>query len=223
MRMFKVVAAGLIAAASYAQTPVLTQKAELAVPFGVVPGHLIAVGDYLVFLDDEKPEFSLGVSRAQMQNFTMSEQTLTVETSKPVRDRSGEHSKFVFRLSDPSSLTALSAWNKQGPRTEPASAGKTAPFEVKTFQVKHDHLIGSCNGRLIIEKDRVVFESINDINHSRQWGLRDVKELKRDNPYGIKIIPFSGETCNLSIQGKGMDSDTYRELVDRVTAARLKP
>jgi hypothetical protein len=222
MKILEVVIAGLVATAAYAQTPVLTQKAELAVPFGVASGRLIEVGDFLVFLDDEKPDFSLAVSRSQLRSLIVSEQTLTVETVNPVRDRNGEHLKFVFRIADPSGLASVGAWYKEGPAPATAASTIASDFVVKTYQVKHDHMIGSCNGRLIIEKNRVAFESINNINHSRQWSLRDIKELKRDNPYGIKIIPFSGDTYNLSIEGKGMDSETFRELVDRVTAARLK-
>lgn len=39
---------------------------------------------------------------------------------------------------------------------------------------------------------------------------------------GTKIVPFSGDTYNLGIQGRGMDSDEYRSLVDRITAARVR-
>ena len=223
MRILRLLIGGIMAMPSFAQTPLLTQKAELAVPFGVVTGRLITVGDYLVFLDDEKPEFSLAVSKSQLQNLTAAEQTVTLETIKPVRDRSGEHSKLVFRLVDPAGLAAVGAWHKEGPPRPIQAASDRAPSdELISFQVKHDHRIGSCSGRLMLQKDRVVFESIDDIAHSRQWSLRDIKEMKRDNPYGIKIIPFAGETCNLGIQGKGMDSDTYRSLVDRVTAARVE-
>ena len=91
-----------------------------------------------------------------------------------------------------------------------------------SYQVKHDHLLGSCRGRLIVEPNRLVFESITDIGHSRQWGLKDIKELKRDNPYGIKVVPFSGDTYDLEFQGRGMDSDEYRALVDRITSARTQ-
>ncbi len=88
--------------------------------------------------------------------------------------------------------------------------------------MRHDHRIGGCDGRLIVEMDRVSFESITNVNHSRQWGLKDIKELKRSNPYGIEVVPFSGETYNLGIQGRGMSNDEYKALVDRITAARLK-
>lgn len=216
----------MIAAAALSllgQVPVQVQKAELAVPFGVVPGHLITVGEYFVFVDEEKPETSIAVSRADLRRFSADGEILTIETAQQMRDRSGGRSSLTIRLPGTTDAAKLMAWFNAVPKpASDFSSPNAKTIATRTYQVKHDHRIGNCTGRLIIEPNRVLFESITDIGHSRQWGMRDIKELKRDNPYGIKIVPFTGDTYNLGIVGKGMDNDEYRALVDRITAARIK-
>jgi len=219
----------------YAQLPVQTQKAELAIPFGVVPGRLVTVGEYLVFIDEEKPEASFAIARNGMRNLSYAAEVLTVESVKAVRDRSGERTVFSFRLATPQEAPPFAEWYKStagaaaaSPLAEKAAdARDTAKIEAaattKTYQARHTHFPrGGCSGRLIIEPNRVVFESVGEIDHSRQWDLRDIKELRRDSPYSIKIVPFAGNEYNLQLQGQGMDSNEFKALVDRVTAARIK-
>ena len=222
-RSLLVVLAALWTASSLAQTSVHVYKADLSVPFGVVSGRLITVGEMLVFVDDERPDNSLAISRGGMRSLTSSGDTLTLETVDPVQDRTGARSRLSLRLAGPSDASAILSWYNDTSRPVSAPLKDNAPPEVQTYQVKHEHRFGSCNGRLMIEPSRIVFESITDIDHSRQWGLRDIKELKRDSPYGIKIVPFSEGSYNLGIQGRGMDSENYRGLVDRITASRTRP
>jgi hypothetical protein len=90
-----------------------------------------------------------------------------------------------------------------------------------TYQVRHDHVFGSCNGRLIVEPARVLFESITAVDHSRQWSLKDIKE-RNATAVRHQASPFSGDEYNLGIQGRGMDSGEYNKLVDQITAARAQ-
>jgi len=220
----------------FAQLPVQTQKAELAIPFGVVPGRLVTVGEYLVFIDEEKPEASFALTRAGMRNLSYAAEVVTVETLKPVRDRSGEKTVFSFRLASPQEAPPFAEWFKTTAGTVTAASPQTGkeaekkeaarpeiPEGAKTYQARHTHFPrGGCSGRLIIEPNRVVFESVGEIDHSRQWDLRDIKELRRDSPYSIRIVPFAGNEYNLQLQGQGMDSNEFKALVDRITAARIK-
>lgn len=211
------------AATAPGQTPISTQKAELAVPFGVAPGKVITVGPYLLFVDDEKPESSLAVSREDIRDFKISGDVLTVATSKPVRDRSGERSQLTIRLSNATDSASLAAWYKAAPASPAVAveAGKPATDTARPiYEAKHDHRIGACTGRLIVEPNRLLYESVTNIGHSREWAMRDIKELKRDNAYGIKVIPFDGETYNLGLLGQGMGNEEHRALVDRIAAAR---
>lgn len=217
----------------FGQLPVQSQKAEMSIPFGVVTGRLVTVGQYLLFIDEEKPELSFAITRNGIRNLSVVAEILTVETLKPVRDRSGEKTALSFRLSKPLDAQLFVDWfkttaeaaappaEKEADKKEAAKKETVVP--TKTYQARHNHFpTGGCSGRLIIEPNRVVFESIGEINHSRQWDLKDIKELKRNNPYSIKIVPFLGNEYNLELQGQGMDSDEFKDLVDRVTAARIK-
>lgn len=68
--------------------------------------------------------------------------------------------------------------------------------------------------------DRVAFESIDDINDSRQWMLEDIKEVKQNGIYKLQVEPFTGDTFNFELVGKGMDIGEFRRLVDRIAQAR---
>lgn len=217
--------AGVVCGGLFAQPQLYTQKAELAVPFGVAAGRLVAVGQYLVFIDEEKPEASLAIAREDIRDFNLTGETLTVTTQKPVRDRSGERTQLSFRVPAGTEPAQLNSWYRSVPPAAAppkAAAAGDESRNARTYEAKHDHRFGNCGGRLIVEPNRVVFESITDIDHSRQWELRDIKELKRDNPYGIKLIPFAGDTYNIRLLGEGMTNEDHRALVDRITAARVK-
>jgi len=87
--------------------------------------------------------------------------------------------------------------------------------------VKHKHTFGECRGNLIIKDNGIAYESINDINHSRQWAFRDIRELNRDNPYELSVEPFSGDQYDFDFMGKGMDNAIFQTVVQRVTSARV--
>src|SRR4029079_1032309 len=101
--------------------------------------------------------------------------------------------------------------------SKPESADGTTSM---SYDAKHKHRLGSCRGRLIVNEKGMAYESIDEISDSRQWQLRDIKELIRSNPYEIKITPFDGNEYHLDLQGNGMDNAAFKSLVDRITAAR---
>jgi hypothetical protein len=81
---------------------------------------------------------------------------------------------------------------------------------------------GSCTGKLIIARERVTYESLEDREHTRQWPLADIKKAKRDSPYLIEIEPFKGDKYTLEIEGKGIDIDVYKKLTNWMSLARGK-
>jgi len=94
-------------------------------------------------------------------------------------------------------------------------------FRLLCAPVKHKHTFGECRGNLIIKDNGIAYESINDINHSRQWAFRDIRELNRDNPYELSVEPFSGDQYDFDFMGKGMDNAIFQTVVQRVTSARV--
>jgi hypothetical protein len=63
-----------------AETTVQVRNADLSVPFGSVSGRIVTVGDYLVFIDEERPEMSFAAARTDIQNITAQDDTVVIES-----------------------------------------------------------------------------------------------------------------------------------------------
>ncbi|HEY1243165.1 MAG TPA: hypothetical protein VGF16_21525 [Bryobacteraceae bacterium] len=197
-------------------------------PFGTVDGQLVISGQNLMFIDGQQPSGSFVVPRGDVRNATAHAGDLTFDLVRPVQDRGGSTSRLVFRLANPEGAQQFVQWFHQiqagtgeaNRATEPATGGNAQPL--MSFQVKHDHFIGSDTGRLMVTPTQVVYESVTDVNNSRQWSLSDIKEVHRDGPYKLKIVPFSGDDYSFQLMGQGMTSDQYQMLVERITGARVR-
>jgi hypothetical protein len=219
----------LLASPVFAQTNLKVYPAELSLPFGVASGQIVTVDDYLLFIDADKPDTSFAARRSTLRTVSAATDRLTVESTAPLMDRSGSRSQFVFRLKNPEGAQTIQSWFNSAPSSQqttgqPISGQQTGGSEPQlvTYQVRHDHLLGSCTGRFFMDEGRIVFESITDIEDSRRWALSDIKELKRDNPYTLKIEPFNGDTYRLSFLGQGLETKDFQSMVDRVTRARSR-
>jgi hypothetical protein len=220
--------AGILTLSAAGQAPQAqpgrAHKVELSIPFGVVPGTLVTSGDHLIFIDEQQPGDSFAVYRPEIADIRVEEGTLRVQTRRPVRDRSGERSQFNIRLVDPAGAEPVVTWSRvptqtvaasgNAPRTDERSANAT------TFDVRHNHTFGGCTGRLIVSADRLVYESVSELNDSRQWSMSDIRELNRNSPYHLEIKPFSGNSYTFEFSGQPMDNQVYSQLVDRIAAAR---
>jgi hypothetical protein len=160
---------------------------------------------------------------------------LLVQLNKPVQDRSGQTSRLTFRVANSQPLENWFRGVPNGPATQPAQPGQnrtTAPpgqpapansaLDTKTMDARHDHFItGGCNGKLILTPERLIYESVDDASHSRQWQYSDVREIHRGNPYELEIKPFSGSDYRLKLLGQALDAAVYQTVVDRVVKARV--
>lgn len=221
---------------AFAQIPVKIQKAELSIPFGVVKGKLIAVGETMVFLDEENPDASFAIEKASIKGWSEQDGVITIDTNKPIKDRSGERSRLAFRLVEGNGM-ALAAWYKTSANgmsatatsPETKAAGVTAPAPgaadmsgTKVYQATQKRFpIGSTDGKLIISENEIAFESLNDIKRSQRWSYRDIKEMKQVSTYVIEIEPFRGDKYKLELQGEGMSSAQFKALTDRIASARV--
>jgi hypothetical protein len=211
-----------------AQTKVEVKKAELSVPFGTVNGTAVLVGDYLVFIDEQQVQSSFAIARSEIQKITREARGVSIETRQPIRDRSGERNQFTVRLSD-GDLTTLMNWSSILPTlpTQPTPttsvAGVSDP-EQMSFPAGFTQFLGrNSRGTLMVNAEMIAYESIDNLQSSRRWQYKDIKEIKLKNPYEIEINPFVGDKYNLRLEGKGMDSGDFRTIVDRITAARIAP
>lgn len=203
-----------------AQSDFQIQKAELSLPFGAVEGKLLTVGEYLVFVDDGQPDASFAVARRDVTNMSLREGVITLELAAPVRDRSGQRSQLSLRTA---SASTLDSWYqaKKSP-TAPGAGGGSASGQSLSYQASHSHFLrGECSGRLMITGDRIIYESVSNAGHSRQWQLSDIKEVELKNPYEVELKPFTGDNYDLKLIGQGMDSADHQKLVDRIVKARV--
>jgi hypothetical protein len=196
---------------------------EHAVPFGQIQGKLILYADYLVFVDDAQPADSFVAPKSSIESLTADGAVITLQLKDAVRNRSGEVRRLSFRAldGDPGPVTS---WFGSGaaPTAAPASgaAAQPVPEGAKVFPASHNHRIGSCTGRLLITADRVSYESTDAVSHSRRWELKQIREISLPNPYELNVRPFGESNYKLRLEGSGMDPQTYKELVDRIAAAR---
>jgi hypothetical protein len=212
-----------------AQTKVEVKKAELSVPFGTVNGTAVLVGDYLVFIDEQQVQSSFAIARSEIQKITSEGREVNIETRQPIRDRSGERSQFTVRLSE-GDLATLMNWSRMTPTpTTRTVAAASVPAAVRSaeqmsYPAEFTQFLGrNSRGRLMVTADMVVYESIDNVQSSRRWQFKDIKEIKLKNPYEIEIEPFVGDRYNLKLEGKGMDTGDFKTIVDRITAARIAP
>jgi hypothetical protein len=209
---------------TFAQTAV---PAELALPFGVAAGKLVVSGEYLIFVNDATVESSFVVPRDNVQNVNVDGAVLNVALRQPIKDSSGDRSALNFRFAAPGSGDAIVKWSQaRGTRPAPGAPApggsdrRTEGEQQFSYEVKHDHRVGSCSGRLIVTSERVNYESLSEIDHSRQWAMKDVKEVGRKGPYNLDIKPFSGNDYSFAFLGTGMDNSHYETLTKLIAAAR---
>jgi len=209
-------------AAQQSAPPGSVVAVQRAVPFGTTPGKLLLLGSYLVFVDDQQPESSFVITRADMENVTTESDTITVKTREPFRDRSGTSDRVVFRANQPGDAALVTNWYSVA-KSQPAPAAaraSNASTEDESYQARHDHLRGACKGKLIVTATQLNFESIDQVDHSRRWEYKAIKEIALPNPYELEVKPFVGGSYKFHLDGSGMAPAAYRALVDRVTGAR---
>lgn len=207
----------------WAQTEIRVYQASLA---GGVPvsGRLILVGDTLAFVDDERPEASFAVARSDISTLSSEDTTVTAQLREGVQDRAGSFTRLIVRLQTPAEGAAVQRWfGGEGEestisQSDPASSGSA---ERLTFSAQRNKRMRSnTDGRLIVDGERIIFESTDNASESRRWELREIREVKLNNPYELVVQTFRGEKYKLMLSGTGMDNSQHREIVDRVTKAR---
>ncbi len=215
----------LLAAASvYAQGDLQVFRGSL-VTATPVAGRVALLADSLVFVDDEMPASSFVVLRSNIQGLTADADAVTIQLNKEVKDRAGSTTRVILRLSAAPEAVAMQRWFASQPAVAaavPATAvAAAADNKVMTFGAQRNkRLRGKTDGKLIIDEQRIMFESVDNAEDSQRWELKEIKELKHKNAYEFEIKPFVGDTYVLTITGSGMDNAQFREIADRVTKSR---
>jgi hypothetical protein len=210
----------LVSLPALSQTDIQVLPSQLAVAFGGVSGKVILYTDAAIFVDDAQPALSFAVQRANIKSLEAETNTVTVNTLKPVKDREGERSRLAFRLADAAAAQAFVKWHEADAAATPKDAPPQSQIEMQ-YDVRHKkRFYGSNRGQLMVTSEKMIYESIDDIARSRQWRYNEVKQLKRDNPYTLRIEPFTGDEYEFELLGKPLDNADFQKLVGRITAAR---
>ncbi len=200
---------------------------EIAVPFGTAAGKLVLHDGYAVFLDDEKPESSFAVSRADMSGFATEAGMMNALFKKNFRDRAGEKNRLSLRALRPEDTETLQRWFSAPPAT-PAVSSAAAPKDGESaiefkLEVQQKKRFGkNQKGRLMLAGSQLIFESIDDPSSSRRWELKEIKSLENKNPYELRVEPFTGDDYRFEFVGTPIEAAQYKSLVDKVTSARVK-
>jgi len=190
------------------------QRVEHAIPFGTAAGDLISSGEHLIFADDEERRSSFAIGRDNVKDIRQEGASVTIALARPVKTRAGETSSVGFRFRDPEGARMISAWIAASVAA-PAAAGETM-----SFQVRHKHFPGSDEGRLTITPNEVDYRSLTNFNASRRWKMSEIKEVKRDHPHSLAIVPFTGEQYKFDVIGPAIGTDQFNRLVDYITTQR---
>lgn len=194
---------------------------ERAVPFGTTPGKLLLLGNYLVFVEDQQPAASFVVPRANMEDLAAEGATITIRVREPLPGPSGPVSRFIFRAAQPTDTAVATGWYAKAGSALPATPGTSASTAgTESYTARHDHLRGSCKGRLFVSPTQLNYESVDDLGHSRRWEYKSIKEIAQKNPYELEVKPFVGGGYKVFLDGSGMSPAAFKTLVDRVTSAR---
>jgi hypothetical protein len=216
---------GFLPAVMGQQAP-MAVPVEMSIPFGTVMGQLVLHPGYMVFVDSEQAAGSFAVTRDGIASFNVSGDVAQMATNANFRDRSGERNRLSFRITTSDGIATLDRWYKMTPPASKGVAGAPAAAEAKsaeslTFDATHKRFMrGDNRGKLIITDTKLIYESVGDAERSRQWEYKDIKELKRGNPYNLKVVPFVGDDYDFQLNGQPMDNSQFKSLVDRVTSAR---
>jgi hypothetical protein len=208
----------LAAATAFAQGELRVYRGSVVAAENV-PGKLAITPDLVLFLDEERPEASFYTTRANIQSVSAEAEAVTIQLAKGVRDRSGDTTRVIVRLTTPAEAAEVQRWFSAAPAAGAnASSGGDG---VLTFSAQRKkRLRGNTDGKLIIDNERLIFESLDNASDSRRWELKEIRELKHKNAYELEIRPFSGPKYELMLSGAGMDDSQFRQIVERVTRSR---
>jgi hypothetical protein len=221
-----------------AQVPVAVAGAELAIPFGAVTGQIAATNDVFIFVGDERKDASFAIRRGNIRNVSVAGDVLTIETVEAVNGGTsfnfkiteGEASKMAewARGNAPTSMPAGAASAALAASAAPATgaAGRGAPRAGDsgpkfTYQAQQKRRMGSnSTGKLEIYEDQIRYDSLDNVDRSRQWQLQEIKEIKRKNPYKVEVNPFVGSKETFDLIGGGMSSADFQEIRAMISKQR---
>jgi hypothetical protein len=212
------ISAVAICASALAQGELRVYSASL-VAAETTEGRVAVLPDAFVFIDNDRPESSFFAMRSNIQSLSAEGETITIQLDREVRDRAGSTTRVILRLAAATDAADVQRWFSS--QTSSNQAGGGGGGGVLTFSAQRKkRLRGNTDGKLIVDDQRLIFESTDNASDSRRWDLKEIKELRHKNAYELEIRPFRGNKYVLMLSGTGMDNSQFREIVNRVTKSR---
>lgn len=214
----------LLTATLYSAKDLKVFEAEMSVPFGVAEGKLLLVDDLLIFIDEDEPESSFAVERASLNQLSVNDQNLTIRLAQEVNTRGGARGELTFRLSQDAGLAAMEEWGNTAvaPRRTTTQHSGDEENILGTYDVEHNHLIGSCQGQLVITTQGISYESRTKLSDSRDWSYSDIENFKSESPHEIEIESFRGNDYDFNLAGDSISSSQLTQVQERIAAARVR-
>lgn len=198
------------------------QRATLWSPNGTAQGKLVIRGDQMTFIDDNNPDMSFIVPKSDVRAARWEGGRLTVNVAHPYTSSLGaDREDVIFVMPDQTSAGSVISWVgvPVAGFTGEADRVVVAPSNLQITDVRFDVNNGDQKGKLMLQNDELVFESLSDAKHSRHWKYTDVRELSK-NGKEIKIQPYHGDKYEFQFHNKAMLETAYNLLSDKVVAAR---
>jgi hypothetical protein len=204
----------------------IVQRATLWGPNGTVPGKLVIRGDQMSFIDDNNPDMSFIIPKTDVRAARWEGGRLTIDLAHPYASSIGANrSDLVFVMPDQTSAGSVITWMgvpvsgySAGAESE-ANRTATPPSTLNITDVRFDVKNGDQRGKLMLQPDQLVFESLTDARHSRSWKYSDIRELTH-NDHEIKVKGRHGDDYEFQIKNRAMLDTAYNLISDKVIAAR---
>lgn len=223
MRSLRNLAIGaLMGASALLAADLLVQRATLWGPNGTAQGKLVTRGDQMTFVDDNNPDMSFIIPKSDVKTARWEGGRLTVTLAHPYSSSLGENrGDLVFVMPDQSSAGSVINWIGVPVAGFSGDADRSMPpsTAMNISEVRFDVHNGDQNGRMMLNDNELVFESLSDAKHSRRWRYADIRELNK-NDHEIKIQPYHGDKYEFQFKNKAMLMTAYNLLSDRIVAAR---
>jgi len=208
-----------------AQTPVKVCQGDLYFLGSRVRVKTVLVRDTLVFVDEDNPNESFSIDRANILRLNDQSRILTIHTRRPVRYRSRESMQFDFQLSGgyqvnlpPGNCDSLASWLSNASRRRITTR---AP-QPRTFWAKlRRGLSRDIEGKLEILEKTIAFKPNREAEYLYRWDLREINHIKRKAPYVLEITTSNDDTYTFELQNRAISPDEVYAIRDRIAKLRL--
>ena len=107
-----------------------------------------------------------------------------------------------------------------------ALGGREAFAQEFKYAVEHDHLIKSCKGELVINRDGIEYRTDNK-EHARKWAYTDIRMIKLVSPKKVEVISYESSRLKLgydkAFEFKVLTGEVTKEVSDFLLARVGRP